>query len=156
MPRVHGPDIELYQMLALHHQMPCVSILQKNDGEITLQNLRTTSTSTDVFASVADVLCQLGSAERLGWRGHRAEGAGLDLPHWLPLPAWLKVKPKVTLTVMVTGGSPDLIPWGDWGLAIMLDTSYKHPRDGKVIQIGQAIRIGCDEPFPLHAGNAPS
>src|SRR5215470_16054232 len=50
-------------------------------------------------------------------------------------PAWLKVKPKVTLDVVVTGGSSEPIQWGDWGLAVMLDIAYKHPRDGKVIQI---------------------
>jgi integrase len=30
-------------------------------------------------------------------------------------PAWLKLKPKVTLEVVVTGGSADRVRWGDWG-----------------------------------------
>jgi len=47
-------------------------------------------------------------------------------------PAWQKVKPKVTLEVIVTGGSPEPIPWGDWGLAVMLDLVYKHPRVGSL------------------------
>src|SRR5262245_43027070 len=34
----------------------------------------------------------------------------------------------------------------------MLDIAYTHPRDGKLIQIRQAIRIRRDEPFTLHAG----
>ena len=44
-----------------------------------------------------------------------------------------------------------MIPWGDWGLAVMLDIAYTHPRDGKVIEIRQAVRIRRDEPFALHA-----
>src|SRR5215470_1047661 len=38
-------------------------------------------------------------------------------------------------------------PWSDL-LAVMLNIAYKHPRDGKLIQIRQAIRR--DEPFTLH------
>ena len=67
-------------------------------------------------------------------------------------PAWLKVKPKVTLEVVVTGGSSEPIPGGDWGLAVMLDNAYTHLRDGKLIEIRQAIRIRRDELFILHAG----
>jgi len=66
-------------------------------------------------------------------------------------PAWLKVKPKVTLEAVVTGGSPEPILWGDWGLAVMLDIAYKHPRGGKLIEIHQAVRIRRDEPFILRA-----
>src|SRR5262247_3102609 len=73
-----GPDIELYQMLTVHLQCRVYRILQKNDREFTLQNLRTTSTSPDVLCQLqlltfcvnSDVLCQfltfcvsLGSAE---------------------------------------------------------------------------------------------
>jgi hypothetical protein len=67
-------------------------------------------------------------------------------------PAWLKVKPKVTLEVVVTGGSSKPILWGDWGLAVMLEISYKHPRDEKLVEIRQAIRIRRDEPFTLRTG----
>jgi len=67
-------------------------------------------------------------------------------------PAWLKVKPKVTLEIVVTGGSSEPIPWGDWGLAVIRDIAYKHPRDGKLVLIQQAVRIRRDEPFTLHAG----
>ena len=63
---------------------------------------------------------------------------------------------KVTLEVIVTGGSSEPIRWGDWGLAVMLDFVYKHPRDEKLVEIHQAIRIRRDEPFTLHAGNEPS
>jgi ATP-dependent DNA ligase len=34
--------------------------------------------------------------------------------------AWLKLKPKLTLDVLVTGGSEERIAWGDWGEALML------------------------------------
>jgi hypothetical protein len=37
------------------------------------------------------------------------------------------------------------------GLAVMLDIAYTHPRDGKAIQIRQAIRIRRDEPFTFQA-----
>jgi ATP-dependent DNA ligase len=43
-------------------------------------------------------------------------------------PAWLKLKPKTTLEAVVTGGSATPIPWGDWGLAVMLELRYTHPR----------------------------
>ena len=63
------------------------------------------------------------------------------------------MKPKVTLELVVTGGLSEPIQWGDWGLAVILDIAYKHPRDGKLIQICQAIRIRRDEPFTLHPGD---
>jgi hypothetical protein len=63
-----------------------------------------------------------------------------------------QLKPKVTLEVIVTGGASEPIQWGDWGLAVMLDIAYTHPRDGKLIEIRQATRIRRDEPFTLHAG----
>jgi ATP-dependent DNA ligase len=39
-------------------------------------------------------------------------------------PAWLKVKPKVTLDIVVTGGSSEPIQWGEWGPAVMLELVY--------------------------------
>jgi ATP-dependent DNA ligase len=91
------------------------------------------------------------------WVGWGGEGIVLKEPTsiyrpGMRSPAWLKVKPTVTLEVVVTGGSLEPIQWGDWGLAVMLEIAYKHPRDGKVIQIRQAIRIRRDEPFTLSAG----
>src|SRR5262249_53945950 len=80
------------------------------------------------------------------WVGWGGEGIVLKEPRsiyrrGIRSPAWLKVKPKVTLEVMVTGGSSGPITWGDWGLAVMLDIAYKHPRDGKFVEIRQAIRV---------------
>jgi hypothetical protein len=56
---------------------------------------------------------------------------------------------KVTLEIVVMGGSSEPIQWGDWGLAVMLDIAYKHPRDGKLVEIRQAVRIPRDEAFTL-------
>ena len=38
-------------------------------------------------------------------------------------PAWLKLKPKLTLDVTVTGRSDQRIASGDWGEAVMLAIS---------------------------------
>ena len=35
--------------------------------------------------------------------------------------AWLKLKPKLTLKVVGTGGSPERVRWGDWGEAVTLE-----------------------------------
>ena len=54
------------------------------------------------------------------WVGWGGEGIVLKEPTsiyrpGIRSPAWLKVKPKVTLEVVVTGGSSEPIEWGDWG-----------------------------------------
>jgi hypothetical protein len=67
-------------------------------------------------------------------------------------PAWLKLKPKLTLDVRVTGGSADRIAWGDWGEAVMLQLAYTHPRTGKRVAIRQAVRIARQQPFDLRVG----
>jgi len=67
-------------------------------------------------------------------------------------PAWLKLKPKLTLDVRVTGGSSVRIAWGDWGEAVMLELAYKHPRTGKRTTIKQAVRVARDQPFELNVG----
>jgi len=67
-------------------------------------------------------------------------------------PAWFKLKPKLTLEVMVTGGSTTRLAWGDWGEAINLELAYTHPRTGASVAIKQAVRVARHEPFALHAG----
>jgi hypothetical protein len=67
-------------------------------------------------------------------------------------PAWLKLKPQLTLEVVVTGGSAERIEWGDWSAAMMLDMSYVHPRRGDPVHIQQAVRIARDQPFGLTIG----
>ena len=94
------------------------------------------------------------------WVGWGGEGIVLKEPTsgyrpGIRSPAWLKVKPKVTLEVIVTGGSSEPIPWGDGGWLSCWTSPYKHPRDGKVIQIRQAVRIRRDEPFTYTKGNKP-
>jgi hypothetical protein len=66
--------------------------------------------------------------------------------------AWLKLKPKITLDALVTGGSPVPIPWGDWGLAVELYLSYRHPREGRTVQIKQAVRVRREPAFKLNVG----
>jgi ATP-dependent DNA ligase len=44
-------------------------------------------------------------------------------------PAWLKVKPKVTLDIVVTGGSDEPTQWGDWGRAVMLENRLQAPSE---------------------------
>jgi bifunctional non-homologous end joining protein LigD len=67
------------------------------------------------------------------WVGMGGEGIvlkerqSLDRPG-VRSPAWLKLKPTLTLDVTVTGGSDERIAWGDWGEAVMLDMRYTHPR----------------------------
>ena len=71
-------------------------------------------------------------------------------------PAWLKLKPKLTLDVKVTGGSGERIAWGDWGEAVMLEFAYRHPRTRKRTQIHQAVRIARQQPFELKVGGRAS
>jgi len=66
------------------------------------------------------------------WVGWGGEGIVLKEPTsgyrpGIRSPAWLKVKPKVTLEVIVTGGSSEPIPWGDGGMAVMLDIALQAP-----------------------------
>jgi hypothetical protein len=67
-------------------------------------------------------------------------------------PAWLKVKPKLTLEAVVIGGSARPIPWGDWGVAVMLELGYTHPRHDSTVEIRQAVRLRRDEGFTLDKG----
>ena len=67
-------------------------------------------------------------------------------------PSWLKLKPKLTLDVIVTGGSDEHIAWGDWGEAVMLELAYRHPRTGSEVAIRQAVRVPKAEPFELRLG----
>ncbi len=67
-------------------------------------------------------------------------------------PAWLKVKPRIELQAVVTGGSATPTPWGDWGMAVMLELRYLHPRTGQPDLHRQAVRIRRDEPFELRTG----
>ena len=67
-------------------------------------------------------------------------------------PAWLKLKPKLALDVIVTGGSAERIWWGDWGEAVILEFRYTHPRTGAEMEICQAVRVPRDLPFEPRIG----
>jgi hypothetical protein len=67
-------------------------------------------------------------------------------------PEWLKLKPKLSLDAVVTGGSPERIRWSDWGEAVMLELRYTHPRTGADVEIRQAVRVPRDLPFDLRLG----
>ena len=67
-------------------------------------------------------------------------------------PAWLKLKPKLTLTITVMGGSSERITWGDWGEAVMLEFRYTHPRTGADVEIRQAVRVPRGEPLDVKIG----
>jgi len=79
------------------------------------------------------------------WVGWGGEGIVLKEPAsvyrpGIRSPAWLKVKPKVTLDIVVTGGSSRLNPVGR-------SEAGGHPRLRLLIQIRHAIRIRRDESF---------
>jgi hypothetical protein len=91
------------------------------------------------------------------WVGQGGEGIVLKDPRSIyrpgvRSPAWLKLKPKLTLKVLVTGSSAERIAWGDWGEAVMLEFRYAHPRTGADVTIRQAVRILRAEPVVLTAG----
>jgi ATP-dependent DNA ligase len=67
-------------------------------------------------------------------------------------PAWLKLKPKLTLEVVVTGGSAERVRWGDWGEAVMLAFRYTHPRTVAEVEIRQAVRVPRGLPFDVTKG----
>jgi hypothetical protein len=46
-------------------------------------------------------------------------------------PAWFKLKPKITIDVIVTGSSADRVG-GHWGEAVMLNVRHPHPRTGAI------------------------
>ena len=67
-------------------------------------------------------------------------------------PAWWKVKAKLTLEVTVTGGTGELVAWGDWGVASWLDLAYRHPRTGALIENRQAVRVPRGEDVAVRIG----
>ena len=67
-------------------------------------------------------------------------------------PAWLKLNPKLSLEVVVTGGAVERIGWGDWGQAVMLAFRYTHPRTADDVEIRQAVRVPQDLAFDVRIG----
>jgi hypothetical protein len=66
--------------------------------------------------------------------------------------AWLKVKERVALEVLVEDGNPELIRWGDWGWAARLRLTYTHPRSGIRGTIDELVRVPDSDNFELHRG----
>jgi ATP-dependent DNA ligase len=66
--------------------------------------------------------------------------------------AWLKVKQRVVLEVVVEGGEPELVRWGDWGRAARLRLTYTHPRSGIRGTIDELVRVPDPDSFELHPG----
>jgi bifunctional non-homologous end joining protein LigD len=67
-------------------------------------------------------------------------------------PAWLKVKERVVLEVMVEDGNPELVRWGDWGWAARVRLTYRHPRSGIRGTIDELVRIPDRDNFKLRRG----
>jgi bifunctional non-homologous end joining protein LigD len=119
--------------------------LEDLGGGATLPNVSIVPTTEDAHA--------------LWDRVHQGGGEGIVLKDpasryypGLRSPAWLKVKAKVTLDAVITGGSGELVPWGDWGVACHLELTYQHPRTGQRIAIAQAVRVPRGEGFDLRPG----
>ena len=67
-------------------------------------------------------------------------------------PDWLKVKHRQTLVVRVEAGNPDLVRWGDWGWAVRLTLTYRHPYTRQRILIEEIVRVPQPDDFTLRPG----
>jgi bifunctional non-homologous end joining protein LigD len=66
--------------------------------------------------------------------------------------AWLKVKERLVIEVLVEDGNPELIRWGDWGWAARLRLTYTHPRNGIRGTIDELVRVPDPDNFELRRG----
>jgi ATP-dependent DNA ligase len=66
--------------------------------------------------------------------------------------AWLKVKERLVLEVLVEDGDPELVRWGDWGWAARLRLTYTHPRSGIRGTIDELVRVPDRGTFELRRG----
>jgi ATP-dependent DNA ligase len=64
-------------------------------------------------------------------------------------PAWLKVKQRVVLEVLVEDGQVELVQWGDWARAARLSLSYRHPKTGALETIDELVRVPAADAFEL-------
>jgi hypothetical protein len=71
--------------------------------------------------------------DRDGRGGYRPNGSRLDLSASCAF-ASLKLKPKLSLTITISGGSAERIRWGHWGEAVMFEFSYMHRRNGADVE----------------------
>jgi hypothetical protein len=92
------------------------------------------------------------------WVGQQG-GEGIVLkerlaPYWpgRRSTAWLKVKDRVVLEVVVEDGESELVRWGEWGRAARLRLTYTHPRSGIRGTIEELVRIPDPEGFEVQRG----
>jgi bifunctional non-homologous end joining protein LigD len=67
-------------------------------------------------------------------------------------PAWLKVKERVVLEILVEDGESELVRWGDWARAARLRLTYTHPRSGIRGTIDELVRVPDPDVFELRRG----
>src|SRR5262249_51499823 len=63
--------------------------------------------------------------------------------------AWLKVKRRLTLEVLVHDGAPELVRWGDWGWAARLRLTYPHPTTRIATTIEELVRVPHPDTFTV-------
>jgi ATP-dependent DNA ligase len=66
--------------------------------------------------------------------------------------AWLKLKERLVIDVLVEDGDSELVRWGDWGWAAKLRLTYTHPRNGIRGTIDELVRIPDRDNFELRRG----
>src|SRR5262245_63623002 len=71
---------------------------------------------------------------------------------WGRSSAWLKLKERLVIDVLVEDGDRELVRWGDWGWAAKLRLTYTHPRNGIRGPIEELVRIPDRENFELRRG----
>jgi hypothetical protein len=59
--------------------------------------------------------------------------------------SWWKVKHKLVLPVDVVRRAPELVAWGDWGRACMMEFAYQDPRSDRRVTVEQAVRVPVPE-----------
>jgi ATP dependent DNA ligase-like protein len=63
--------------------------------------------------------------------------------------AWLKVKQRLVLEVLVEDGQAELVQWGDWGRAARLRLTYRHPKTSALQTIAELVRVPTSDAFEL-------
>ena len=66
----------------------------------------------------------------------------------------MKVKKRMTLSVVVHDGDPKLVRWGDWGWAVRLTLTYPHPLTGAPTTVEELARVREPDIFQLKRGPA--
>jgi bifunctional non-homologous end joining protein LigD len=67
-------------------------------------------------------------------------------------PEWLKLKQRHTLAVRVDAADPRPVRWGDWGWAVNLTLTYRHPSTRQRFRIDEVVRVSSEDAFTLRRG----